>query len=94
MSLTTIDITHPLTGEIIASPGLSLDLPEGMQFSEWQDCGVKLCAMAKGINWWIGDWWAYGSHRYGERATLWGVLFWGLGQHILARTVFPILEEV
>ena len=20
--------------------------------------------------WWIGDWWAYGEHRYGERAAI------------------------
>lgn len=22
------------------------------------------------LNWWIGDWWAFGEHRYGERAKV------------------------
>jgi len=30
--------------------------------------GQKLCSRVKVINWWIGDWWASGQHRYGERA--------------------------
>lgn len=29
---------------------------------------ISGCTPSKVINWWIGDWWAYGSHRYGERA--------------------------
>ncbi|MEM9085771.1 MAG: hypothetical protein AAGB23_07600 [Pseudomonadota bacterium] len=28
----------------------------------------SLCAGSKVINWWTGDWWNSGQHKYGERA--------------------------
>jgi len=28
----------------------------------------RLCLGQKALNWHIGDWWAFGDHRYGERA--------------------------
>lgn len=62
----SVDIAHPLTGEIAG--GLALDLPEDMSFDAWQSLGEKLCSGSKVLNWWIGDWWAFGDHRYGERA--------------------------
>jgi hypothetical protein len=49
-------------------PALSLDLPEGLTFEEWVDVGRRLCIGQQAINWHIGDWWAFGDHRYGERA--------------------------
>jgi hypothetical protein len=50
------------------SGSLSLSLPEGLPFDRWQDLGRELAAREKVLNWWIGDWWAFGEHRYGERA--------------------------
>jgi hypothetical protein len=47
---------------------LSLDLPKNQTFAEWLDVGKNLAGANKMLNWWIGDWWAAGSHRYGERA--------------------------
>lgn len=48
---------------------LSLDLPDGMSFDQWVNVGRRLCAGAQVINWHIGDWWAFGDHRYGARAA-------------------------
>ncbi len=48
--------------------GLSLDLPKNQTFEEWLEVGKNLASANKMLNWWIGDWWAAGSHRYGERA--------------------------
>jgi hypothetical protein len=49
---------------------LALDLPDGQSFEEWSETGRNLASAHKVLNWWIGDWWAAGSHRYGERARL------------------------
>lgn len=49
-------------------PALSLDLPEGLTFEEWVDVGRRLSIGQQAINWHIGDWWAFGDHRYGVRA--------------------------
>lgn len=62
-----LELVHPVTGEISASPPLSLDLAPDLPFDEWCEMGRKLCAGGKVINWWIGDWWAYGR-KYGEGA--------------------------
>lgn len=63
-----IELAHPLTGELVSQPGLSLELPGHMAFEEWCALGEKLCAASRVVNWWLGDWWAHGNHRYGERA--------------------------
>lgn len=49
-------------------PALWLDVPKGQSFEEWRATGEKLQRTGHVLNWWIGDWWAAGSHRYGERA--------------------------
>lgn len=52
------------------SPALGLDVPEGQSFEQWTEMGRSLASASKVLNWWIGDWWAAGSHRYGERAAV------------------------
>ncbi len=66
--VSTLEIAHPITGEVSAAPGMSLDLPADMAFSAWRALGEKLCGASRVVNWWIGDWWAFGGSRYGERA--------------------------
>jgi len=46
-----------------------LTLPEGLTFEEWSGLGDALAHQANGLMWWIGDWWLYGEHRYGEQAS-------------------------
>lgn len=66
--MSAFELAHPLTGELTVGTRLWLDLPEGLPFDEWTALGERLCAGAKVINWWVGDWWTSGQHRYGERA--------------------------
>jgi hypothetical protein len=57
-------------GEMVTidKPGVSLRLPARLPFEEWVDIGRRLCASSQVINWHVGDWWAFGEARYGERA--------------------------
>lgn len=61
------------TGEVLALPGAATDvalvLPPDLSFDEWADVGRDLARVTKACMWWLGDWWAYGEHRYGERAS-------------------------
>lgn len=61
------------------SGALSLSLPDGLGFDAWQRIGQELCSREKVLNWWIGDWWAFGQHRYGERASIAGEAIFGKG---------------
>lgn len=47
----------------------ALLLPDGMHFERWSALGQTIQKAASASMWWIGDWWAYGEHRYGERAA-------------------------
>jgi hypothetical protein len=74
--------------------GLALALPDDLPIEQWEGVGRTLLAEMRHaedrttqVNWWIGDWWAYGSGngvdgkpRYGARARavaegLFGVAF-------------------
>ncbi|SCB51233.1 hypothetical protein GA0061098_1015112 [Bradyrhizobium shewense] len=46
-----------------------LYLPEKLDVDQWTNVGRKLMAIEKGIQWALGDWWAYGHHAYGERVA-------------------------
>ena len=47
---------------------VSLDLPATLSFEDWSRTGEMLGVMECGVAWWIGDWWAFGQHAYGDRA--------------------------
>lgn len=49
---------------------MSLSLPDGQSFEDWEETGRSLASANKVLSWWIGDWWAAGSHRYGARAEI------------------------
>jgi N6-adenosine-specific RNA methylase IME4 len=51
-----------------ASP-LGLGLSTDLSIEEWAEIGRQLRHMAEGVMWWLGDWWAYGTQHYGERAA-------------------------
>jgi hypothetical protein len=55
--------------DTMGKPGLALDIPKNQTFDQWVEMGRSLCEGQRVVNWWIGDWWAAGSHRYGERAA-------------------------
>jgi hypothetical protein len=41
--------------------------PDNLSESEWRAIGERLGRMERSVSWWIGDWWAFGEHRYGAR---------------------------
>ena len=45
----------------------SLELPPDMSLEGWIACGQVLGSVEGSVQWWLGDWWAYGKHAYGER---------------------------
>lgn len=55
-----------LPGSITAT---SLLLPAKLSFEEWEAAGQVLRQVERSCMWWIGDWWAFGDHKYGERAA-------------------------
>lgn len=59
-----------MTIEALGKPALALEIPKGQTFDEWEQVGRDLAEGQRVINWWIGDWWAAGSHRYGARAKV------------------------
>jgi hypothetical protein len=59
-----IERTLPHGAEICAT---GLVLPDSLSVDQWNEVGIKLCAIDTGLQWAIGDWWAYGHHTYGER---------------------------
>lgn len=46
----------------------SYELPADLSADEWLDAGRALGRVRATTMWWIGDWWAYGEHAYGDRA--------------------------
>jgi N6-adenosine-specific RNA methylase IME4 len=50
--------------------------PANMSFEEWCAAGEQLGQMDRAVQWWIGDWWNFGEHRYGERAAIVRSLGW------------------
>lgn len=45
---------------------VSLEIRKGMQFERWLELGEFLRLLAKGIQFYVGDWIRYGEHEYGE----------------------------
>jgi DNA modification methylase len=70
--VTEIAIVDHSSGELLPLPGhwsrTSLALPDNLTFEEWSSVGEQLAQVADATMWWIGDWWHYGDHQYGERA--------------------------
>lgn len=48
---------------------VNLFIPENASFEEWEKVGQVLATIEKRAMWWMGDWWRFGDHKYGERAT-------------------------
>jgi hypothetical protein len=46
------------------------ELPENLSDGAWLDVGRALGRVRGSVTWWVGDWWAYGEHAYGERKAM------------------------
>jgi hypothetical protein len=41
---------------------------KGMKSEHWMSAGTTLCEIEGTVQFRLGDWWAFGEHRYGKRA--------------------------
>jgi hypothetical protein len=48
----------------------SLALPADLTERQWEEIGQGLGKVGHATQWWIGDWWAFGVHKYGDRRKL------------------------
>jgi len=45
-------------------------LPANLTETDWKEAGAMLAKVEGAMNWWLGDWWAFGEHGYGDRKAL------------------------
>jgi len=48
---------------------VQLVLDPNTTYEEWVAVGKKLVDTTQNIMWWLGDWWNFGEHKYGEMAS-------------------------
>lgn len=53
----------------IHATSTALEIPQDLSYEEWVGVGETLDRIAGAHMWWIGDWWAFGEHAYGERSA-------------------------
>jgi hypothetical protein len=46
------------------------ELPATMTEGDWKSAGHALSQVEGAMNWWLGDWWRFGEHKYGDRKAL------------------------
>ena len=60
-----------LPGDLLPSGAvlseLDLRLPEQTTLEQWQSIGRQLGRLQRASSWWVGDWWTFGEHKWGER---------------------------
>ena len=44
--------------------------PKNLSEEDWILFGSGLGKIEGAVQWWLGDWWAYGEHAYGKRKEL------------------------
>lgn len=59
------ELVKPLPGKLTQT---SLTLRPGLSLEEWIEAGRSLRALERGVQFWVGDWLAYGEAHYGEEA--------------------------
>ena len=59
-----------LWGKGIIVGAVRLGLPADLDHARWCEIGTNLCHLERALAWWVGDWWAFGEHRYGARREI------------------------
>lgn len=67
LSVTTLD--RRLVGRSVHFEPTGLLIKDDLDYADWEQLGAALFTVGRAHSWWIGDWWAYGEARYGERAS-------------------------
>jgi hypothetical protein len=49
---------------------LGWSIPSNLPEAEWIKAGRSLGRAERSVMWWIGDWWAFGVHKYGDRRAI------------------------
>lgn len=57
----------PTTGEFSAT---GLDLPENLTPEQWAEAGLEIAKTGSASKWWLGDWWKFAEHKYGDRKAI------------------------
>jgi N6-adenosine-specific RNA methylase IME4 len=73
-----VQLRRAALGEIknfgVSVPGtltsIGWQLPDGLPEGQWISAGLCLQRIEGAVQWWLGDWWAYGEHAYGTRKAL------------------------
>src|SRR5208337_2838092 len=68
------------------------DVPADLTFEEWVTAGRLLLPIRRGLDWWIGDWWAFAEKRYGRRTAIAKAEGWNLktcANHATVSRAFP-----
>lgn len=60
-------LTLPNIGHV---SNTGLELPDTLTSKQWQEAGLQIARMRGVTQWWIGDWWAFAEHKYGDRKAL------------------------
>lgn len=58
-----------LPDDVTISP-TALVCSRQLTIDEWKSLGCTLWQLEGSIKWWLGDWWHYGFHRYGDRKAV------------------------
>lgn len=65
--LVTVSSTLGLRGQVLP---VGWNLPEDLSETEWRQAGELLGKVERSVTWWLGDWWAFGEARYGQRKAV------------------------
>src|SRR5438128_647699 len=57
-------------GKGIIVGAVRLALPADLDHARWSEIGADLRRLDHAVAWWVGDWWAFGEHRYGARREI------------------------
>lgn len=68
MTLAAVDASAPVAS-CVEYGETGLTFPRELTFDEWQALGATLGRMAESVMFWLGDWWLWGEHHYGEAAA-------------------------
>lgn len=46
------------------------NLPANLTEQDWKQAGASIARVEGAMMWWLGDWWNFGGHKYGDRKAL------------------------
>jgi hypothetical protein len=65
--MTLVPRRMPISEDAVVYHPTGLVIDGVLPFEAWLSIGVRLRHIGKAIQWWLGDWVAYGEHTYGDK---------------------------